>query len=61
MALDVFLNELLQVLAEQTLTYSLKLARPSIFVGTLSISESLRLKQICLYCKTIITHVLHIY
>ena len=35
-------------------------ARPSIFVGTPSILESLRLKQIYLYCKTIIAHVLHI-
>ena len=38
----------------------LKVARPSISVGTPSIFESLRLKQIYIYCKTIITHVLHI-
>ena len=37
-----------------------KVARPSIIVGTPSIFESLRLKQIYLYCKTIITHVLQI-
>ena len=36
------------------------MARPSIFVGTPSIFESLRLKQIYLYFKTIITNVLHI-
>ena len=36
------------------------MARPSIFVGTPSIFESLRLKQIDLYCKNIITCVLHI-
>ena len=29
------------------------MARPSVFVGTPSIFESLRLKQIYLYCKTI--------
>ena len=37
-----------------------KVARPSIFVGTPSIFESLILKEIDLYCKSIITHVLHI-
>ena len=36
------------------------MARPSIFAGTPSIFESLRLKQIDLYCKNIITRVLHI-
>ena len=36
-----------------------KVARPRIFVGTPSIFESLRLKLIYLYCKTIVTHVLH--
>ena len=41
-------------------TVEIKVARPSVFVGTPSIFESLRLKQIYLYCKTIITHVLHI-
>ena len=35
-----------------------KVARPSIFVGTPSIFESLRRKQISLSCKFIITHVL---
>ena len=35
-------------------------ARPSIFVGTLSIFESLMLKQIDLYCKNIITHEIHL-
>ena len=37
-----------------------KVVRPSIFVATPSIFKSLRLKQIYLYCKTIITNVLHI-
>ena len=36
------------------------MARPSIFVGTPSIFESLILKQIDLHCKNIITYVLHI-
>ena len=36
------------------------MAQPSIFVGTPSIFESLRLKRIDLYCKNIITRVLHI-
>ena len=35
------------------------LARPSIFVGTPSVFEFFRLKQIYLYCETIITNVLH--
>ena len=35
-------------------------AQPSIFIGTPSILESLILKQIDLYCKTIITHGLHL-
>ena len=38
----------------------LKVALPSIFGGTPSIFELLRLKQIFLYCKTIITRVLQI-
>ena len=38
---------------------NVKVARLSIFVGVLSIFESLRLKQTYLYCKTFITHVLH--
>ena len=38
---------------------SIKVARPSIFVGTPSIFESLRLRQIDLYRKNIIAHVLH--
>ena len=33
--------------------FPLKVARPSIFIGTPSIFESLILKQIYLYCKTI--------
>ena len=33
--------------------FPLKVARPSIFIGTPSIFESLTLKQIYLYCKTI--------
>ena len=39
-----------------------KVARPRIFVGTPSIFEliSYILKQIDLYCKNIVTHVLHI-
>ena len=38
-----------------------KVVRPSTFFGTPSIFKSLiRLKQIYLYCKAIITHVLHI-
>ena len=39
---------------------SFKVARPSIFIGTPSIFESLILKQIDLYCKTIMTHELHL-
>ena len=39
---------------------SFKVARPSIFIGTPSIFESLILKQIDLYCKTIMTHGLHL-
>ena len=35
-----------------------KVVRPSIFVGTPSVFESLILKQIDFYCKNIITHVL---
>ena len=38
----------------------IKVARPSIFVGTPSTFESLILKQIYLHCKTIITYLLHI-
>ena len=38
----------------------IKVARPSIFVGTPSTFESLILKQIYLHCKTIITRILHI-
>ena len=34
-----------------------KVARPSIFIGTPSIFESLILKQIDLYCKTIMTRI----
>ena len=34
---------------------------PLFFVGTPSIFESLTLKQIDLFCKNIITHVLRIY
>ena len=37
------------------------MARPSIFVGTPSIFESLTLKQIDLFCKNIITRVLRHY
>ena len=33
--------------------FPLKVARPSIFIGTPSIFESLTLKQIYLYCETI--------
>ena len=39
---------------------SLKVAGPSDFVSTPSIFESLILKQIVLYCKNIITHLLHV-
>ena len=39
----------------------IKVARPSIFIGTPSIFESLILKQIDLYCKTIMTHGLHFF
>ena len=39
-------------------TLHFEVAQPSIFVGTLSIFESLILKQIDLYCENIITHVL---
>ena len=38
----------------------IKVARPSIFVGTPSTFESLILKQIYLHCKTFITYLLHI-
>ena len=38
----------------------IKVAPPSIFVGTPSTFESLILKQIYLHCKTIITYLLHI-
>ena len=38
----------------------LKVSRLSIFIGTPSIFESLILKQIDLYCKTIMTHGLHL-
>ena len=37
-----------------------KVTRPSILIGTPSIFESLILKRIDLYCKPVITHVLHI-
>ena len=37
------------------------MARPIIFLGTPSIFESLTLKQIDLFCKNIITHVLRLY
>ena len=40
---------------------NIKVARPSIFVGTPSIFESLTLKQIDLFCKNIITRVLRHY
>ena len=36
------------------------MARPITFVGALSVFESLTFNQIDLYCKNIITHVLHI-
>ena len=39
----------------------IKVARVSIFIGTPSIFESLILKQIDLYCKTIMTHGLHLH
>ena len=38
----------------------LKVARPSIFMGKPSIFETLILKQIDLYCKTIMTHGLYL-
>ena len=38
----------------------IKVARPSIFIGTPSNFESLILKQINLYCKAIVTHGLHL-
>ena len=37
-----------------------KVARPSIFLGTPSIFESLAIRQIDVYCTTIITHGLHL-
>ena len=37
-----------------------KVARPIVCVGTPSIFESLILKEIDLYCKNFITHVIHI-
>ena len=40
---------------------NIKVARPSSFVGTPSIFEFLTLKQIDLFCKNIITHVLRLY
>ena len=40
---------------------NIKVARPSIFVDTPSIFESLTLKQIDLFCKNIITRVLRHY
>ena len=41
-------------------TLYFEVARPSIFVDTPSIFESLILKQIDLYCENMIPHVLHI-
>ena len=43
-----------------SISLNFKVARPSIFIGTPSIFESLILKQIDLYCKTIMTHGLHL-
>ena len=40
---------------------NIKVARPSIFVDTPSIFESLTLKQIDFFCKNIITHALRLY
>ena len=42
------------------LEWSIKVARPSIFVATPSIFESLILQQIDPFFKSIITHALHI-
>ena len=42
------------------LEWSIKVARPSIFVATPSIFESLILQQISLCFKSVITHALHI-
>ena len=39
---------------------SLEVARTSTFIGAPSIFESLILKQIDLYCKTIMTYGLHL-
>ena len=39
----------------------IKVAQPSIFIGTPSIFESLILKQIDLFCKMIMTHGLHFF
>ena len=44
-----------------SISLNFKVARPSIFIGTPSIFESLILKQIDLYCKIIMTHGLHLY
>ena len=43
-----------------SISLNFKVARPSIFIGTPFIFESLILKQINLYCKKIMTHGLHL-
>ena len=47
------LKKILRLQFWVSLIFRLKVARPSIFIGTPSIFESLILKQIYLYCKTI--------